>query len=182
MAKAFLLRFGTESDFGSIKLQTRELGVAVDSEKLYLGFDDKNVFIPNESQVVSIIDTNLHKYRHTIGTTLELVSAHKDNTIAFDTTLKRLKYKNSGTTISIASKSEVSLPDPVSFVVETGNIDTNDGDNVLLAGFSRPMRNIFKNGLLCTKEATDTNRYTFDNTTLDLKVYGCVAGDIISYL
>ena len=182
MAKAFLLRYGTENDFKSIKLQTRELGVAIDSEKLYLGLEDRNVHVPHEDLVAELISRSLSNYTHPTGTTAELTATQKTGTIAFDTELKRLRYKSQEGAISLVTPIDLPAKDPVSFVVESANIDTDDNNSVSLTGFTRPTRTVFLNGNLCTTQPTDAHRYSFDAETKVLKIYGCQEDDIIAYL
>ena len=182
MAKAFLIRWGFEQDFGDIKLQAREPGFAVDSEKLYIGTGDKNVHFPNEDFVSAMISDGVIKYKPMSGTTLELATNQISKTIAYNTDTKRLQYKTaSGTIVQNAAAREIPTALPTSVVVQSANIDIHDGNSVTLAGITRPLKMVFLNGRLCSLETSDIHELTVDAASGTIKVKECVAGDIIAY-
>ena len=182
MAKAFLLRWGYQNDFDSIKLQTRELGFAVDTEKIYIGTDDSNVHLPNEGFVSTMITTGVALYKPTSGTTLELATTHLAGTIGYDTDEKRLKFKSlTGTIISLAKTTEIPVGDATSVVVAIENIDAGDNNSVLLTGYVRPVRLVFLNGILCTNNVADPHQYIVSEVNSTIKIKECAVNDIIAY-
>ncbi len=182
MAKAFLLRWGYQNDFDSIKLQTRELGFSIDSEKLYIGTDDANIHIPNEAFTKALAISEVLKYKPTIGTTLELLTTQVASSLAFNSEEKRIQYKNSsGAVIKIVNMTDLPSGDAVSVVVASENIDAGDNNSVTLSDYTRPIRMIFLNGILCTNNANDAHMYTLDNINSTITIKECVAGDIIAY-
>ena len=182
MAKAFLLRWGTQNDFDEIKLHVRELGFTIDNERLWLGGNDENIHIPNEQFLKSYVAGEVPKYQPVTGTTTELQTLQAPGALGYNTEENRLSYKTkAGQKIDIVSTSDLPLKSPISVVVAIENIDTNDDNSVLITGYNRPIELIFLNGKLCTKESTDSNRYEVDDTANTLKVYGCSENDIISY-
>lgn len=182
MAKAFLIRWGYDQDFKDVKLQTREPGFAIDSEKFYIGTGDKNIHIPSEDFIGSMIIDGVIKYAPVSGTALELNTLQKNKTLAYNTDTKRLQYKtNSGTIVQNASLKEVPTALPTSFVVQASNIDIMDSNSVTLAGITRPLKMVFLNGALCTLEATDPHRLSANTTEGTIKINGCADGDIIAY-
>ncbi len=182
MAKAFLIRWGTQNDFDSIKLQVRELGFTIDNERLYIGGNDDNIHIPNEMFMKTYVASEVPKYKPLTGSTAELISAHLPGALAYDIDDKRIIYKTpSGVKINMASTSDLPLQTPFSVKVLLDNIDSVDGNSVTISGYNRPIEMIFLNGSLCTTNQEDTRRYEVDRTAQTLKVYGCSENDIIAY-
>ena len=182
MAKAFLLRWGYQNDFDAIKLQTRELGYAVDSVKLFIGTDDANVHIPNEAFVSTMITNGVAKYKPVAGTALSLQASHLPGALAYSTDDKRIQYKTaSGTSINVANLSDLPVGDAMSVIVSIENIATESFNSVTLNGFTSPIRMVFLNGSLCTNNPVDTHQYTVDSVAGTLTVKECTAGDIIAY-
>jgi hypothetical protein len=182
MAKAFLIRWGTQNDFDSIKLQLRELGFSVDNERLYIGGNDENIHIPNESYLRAYVDSAASRYKPVYGPAADLIAAQENGMIAYSTDEKRISYKTpTGVKINIASTADLPLQTPFSVKVLAENIETADNNSVTLAGYNRPIEMIFLNGVLCTTNEDDTNRYEVDRLAQTLKVYGCSENDIIAY-
>lgn len=182
MAKAFLTRWGYQNDFDSIKLQTRELGFAIDVEKLYIGTDDSNIHIPNEGFIAEMIKTGILTYKPVVGTILELQSAQLAGALAYNVDDKKVQYKTaSGTTIKLASTSDLPSGEATSVVVAQENIDVGNSNSVALSGYTRPIKLVFLNGSLCTNNDNDAHKYTIDAVNSTLTVKECVAGDIIAY-
>ena len=182
MAKAFLVRFGFENDFKSIKLQTRELGMALDTLKLYLGSEDENIHIPSETMVKSYIDTALSNFANEAGTTVELNTTQAVGSIAFNTETDKLQFRKTLSTFSnILTSSDAPRFEINSIVVDAENIDALDSNSISLVDFIRSSIRVYRNGLLCSSSISDINRYAFDDVSNVLKVYNCAAGDIVSY-
>lgn len=182
MAKAFLLRWGTQNDFDSIKLQTRELGVAIDTTKLYLGTDDANVHIPNEQFVSSMIASGLTQYKPAYGSTQDLQTTQKNGMLGYNVDTKRLRYKTpTGAVIPLANTSDLPTKEPTVVTVAAANIDTADNNSVTLTSFVRPTIIIFLNGILCTSSDSDAHKYTLNELNSTIKINGCAENDIISY-
>lgn len=184
MAKAFLVRWGTQNDFDSIKLQIRELGFTIDNERLYVGGNDKNIHIPSEEYVSSMISEKLEEETLLSGTTIELQTKQLPGILAFDKDKRKISYNtpDGGGILYLANEASLPLRKPVSVSVATENIDADDSNSVSIAGFTRPVEIIFRNGQLCTDLPSDTNRYSIDRASNILKVYNCADGDVISYL
>lgn len=182
MAKAFLIRWGYEQDFSDIKLQTREPGFAIDTEKFFIGTGDKNIHIPNEEFVASMIADGVIGYKPLFGTTQELSNSQENGAIAYNTEVKRIQYKTSaGTVIQHATVNDIPSYTPTSVTVAQANIDTNDSNSVTLSGMTRPLKMVFLNGSLCTLNPNDPHRLQIDNVSATVKIYNCVEGDIIAY-
>ena len=182
MAKAFLIRWGTQNDFDSVKLQVRELGFTIDNERLWIGGNDENIHIPNEQFLKSYVAGEVPKYQPVTGTTAELATLQAPGAIAYNSEESRLSYKTkSGQKINLASTVDLPSRSPISVKVALENIDANDNNSVTITGYNRPIELIFVNGRLCTKEPTDPNTYSVDKASQTLKVYGCAENDIISY-
>jgi len=183
MAKAFLLRWGTQNDFDSIKLQVRELGFVVDTERLYVGGEDENIHIPNEIFIKNMILNYIPKYAIPYGNTLSLETSQVLSGLGYNTVTEKLSYKtpNSGSLINIVVDKDMPSNVSSTFKVLAENINTGDNNSVTLTGYNRPIEMIFKNGILCTTNADDQNRYIVDRNTNILKVYNCLENDIIAY-
>jgi len=182
MAKAFLLRWGYQNDFDAIKLQTREMGFAVDTTKLYIGTDDANLHIPNEGFVASMITAGVAKYKPVAGTTLELQSSQLPGATAYNTDEKRLQHKTaSGTIINVANLSDLPRSEAYSVSVAIENIDAANANSVTLTGYTSPIKMVFLSGNLCTNNAVDPHQYTVDDVAGTLTIKECVPGDIIAY-
>lgn len=182
MAKAFLIRWGYDQDFKDIKLQTREPGFAIDTEKFLIGTGDKNIHIPNEDFVKAMITDGVLKYTPITGTTAELASNQLPKTVAYNTDTRKMQYKTvSGTIVANATTTDIPTNTPTSVTVAQENIDSSDANSVSLSGMTRPLRMVYLNGLLCTLNPDDPHRLTVDNTTGTIKINECVAGDIIAY-
>lgn len=182
MAKAFLLRFGSENDFKSIKLQTRELGFAIDSEKLYVGGEDKNIHIPSEDFVKNIVEYAISNRTNIEGSTQELQEKQKIGSVAYNSDTKRMQFvTKKGTKIEMASKKDLLLTESSNFTVTDENIDSDDENSVTLGSFYRPYVMVFLNGILVTNNSDDNHQYTYDNSAGTLKIKQCAAGDIIAY-
>ncbi len=182
MAKAFLVRWGTQNDFDSIKLQIREIGFTIDNEKMYIGGNDANIHIPNESFIGTMISEAVPKYKPMVGTGLELVTTHLPGAIAFNSETSILIYKTAGgSSISLARSIDLPAKTVYSVKVAAENIDAGDNNSVLLTNYERPIELIFLNGVLCTPEDYDAHKYTVNIELKTLKINGCVADDTISY-
>jgi len=182
MAKAFLIRWGYEQDFKDIKLQTREPGFAIDTEKFFIGTGDKNIHIPNEDFVSAMIKDGVLKYTPITGTSQELSSIQENGTIAFNTDTKRLQYKTmSGNIIQQVLPTDIPSYTPTSVVVSAENIDVSDNNSVTLAGITKPLKMFFLNGVLCTTNQNDPHMITIDNSANTVKIKECAENDIISY-
>jgi len=182
MAKAFLIRWGYDQDFKDIKLQTREPGFAVDSEKLYIGAGDKNIHIPNEDFIKAMIDDGILTYTPITGSTGALSTEQKNGRIAYNTDTKKLQYKTSaGVIIQNATTVDIPTYTPTSVVVSDDNIDANDSNSVTLTGVNRPLKMVFLNGSLCTLNASDLHRLSVDSVSGTIKIKECSNGDIIAY-
>lgn len=183
MAKAYLIRKGYQEEFDRINLFARELGFTLDTNRLLIGDGESNIHIPNEPLVASMILSGVAKYAPTSGITADLETLHAAGTFAYDTDTQRVIYKSKAGLVSILARTtEAMLADPVSIVITAENIDAADSNSVTLTDFSRPTRTVFLNGILCTQRAEDAHRYSFVSETKVLKIMGCVAGDIISYI
>lgn len=182
MAKAFLIRWGYEQDFKDIKLQTREPGFAIDTEKFFIGTGDKNIHIPSEDFVSAMIADGVLKYKPLTGTTRELASIQENGTIAFNTESKRLQYKTmNGSVIPQVLPTDIPSYTPTSVVVAQENIDTNDNNSVTLSGMTRPLKMVFLNGKLCSTNTNDPHVITIDAQMGTVKIRDCAKDDIISY-
>ena len=182
MAKAFLVRFGTEDDFKAIKLQTREIGMALDTEKLYLGGEDRNIHIVSEEYAQTMIKKAVKGRKTAEGTTSELQNIQTPGSFAFNNELNRPQYlTESGKKISISVTSDLGKKDASTVVVQDGDIDTDDSNSVSLGDFIRPQKIIFLNGLLVTNNSSDPHQYTYDEANKILKIKECAAGDIIAF-
>lgn len=182
MAKAFLIRWGYQNDFDSIKLQTRELGFAVDAEKLYIGSDDSNIHIPNEAYVERMIDSGVLAYKPVTGTTLELQSAQPVGSLSFNSDDKKIQYKMaSGTIIKLANVIDLPSGEATSVTVSLENIDVGNFNSVTLSSYTRPIKLVFLNGSLCTNNPDDPHRYVIDPVNSTITIKECAEGDIIAY-
>ncbi len=182
MAKAFLIRWGYEQDFSNIKLQAREPGFAVDTEKVFIGTGDKNIHIPNEDFVSAMIADGVLKYKPLVGSTAELSVNQGNGTIAFNSETGRLQYKTlSGGIVSQVLKTEIPSPSPISVTVTAANIDIADNNSVTLSGMTKPLKMVFLNGILCSLSQNDTHRMTVDPIAGTIKINECAEGDIITY-
>lgn len=182
MAKAFLVRWGTQNDFDAIKLQIREIGFTIDNEKMYIGGNDENLHIPNEAYVNGLISAAIPTYKPITGTSIQLLTIHPPGAIAYDSDEKRLIYKTgAGVAINIANTSDIPSQTSFSVKVDLANIDAGDNNSVTLTGYDRPIELIFLNGILCTTHSDDVRKYTVDRTAKTLKINGCSENDIISY-
>ena len=182
MAKAFLIRWGYQNDFDSIKLQTREIGFTVDTAKVYVGSDDSNIHIPNEAYVKSMIDSGVLTYKPVTGTTLELQAAQIVGALAFNNDDKKIQYKMaSGTIIKLANATDLPSGEATSVTVALANIDAGNFNSVTLSSYTRPIKLVFLNGSLCTNNPDDPHRYTIDSVNSTITIKECAEGDIIAY-
>jgi hypothetical protein len=182
MAKAFLLRWGTQNDFDAIKLQVRELGFTIDNERLYVGGEDENIHIPKESFIREMISGEIPKYAVPYGNSLALESAQVLSGFGYNTVTSKLSYRRPvGTPINLVTDKDIPSQASTSVSVTLENIDTGDSNSVTLTGYNRPIEMIFKNGLLCTPNTDDQNRYVVNRELNTLKVYNCTENDIIAY-
>jgi len=182
MAKAFLLRFGSEEDFKSIKLQLREPGFAIDSEKLFIGGTSRNLHIPNEEYVSKMINEHIDKRGILSGTSTDLAVSQPLLSFAYDTTLKRIVFKGGdGQRHIIVENKDIPRRTGVSIKIAAENIETEDNNSVIIQGYNSPIEMIFKNGILCTVHPDDPNRYEVDRENNLLKIYNCAENDIITY-
>jgi hypothetical protein len=182
MAKAFLIRWGTQNDFDAIKLLLRELGFAVDSEKLYIGGEDENIHIPKESYVRDLILGYLPKYAIPYGDSLALDSSQVLSGLGYNTVTEKLSYRRPvGSPVNIVIDKDMPAQTSTTFKVLLENIDTGDSNSVTLTGYNRPIEMIFRNGILCTTHADDEHRYVVDRDLDTLKIYNCLENDIIAY-
>jgi hypothetical protein len=182
MAKAFLIRWGTQNDFDSIKLQLREFGFAVDTERVFIGGEDENLHIPNESYVRDMILNEVPKYSIPNGTAIEVSDKQVLSGLGYVYTSDTLTYKTPlGNIEEIVFKKNTPLKTSVTVKVLDENIDANDNNSVTITGYNRPIEMIFLNGRLCTTHEDDPHRYIIDQDNSTLKIYGCVANDLISY-
>lgn len=182
MAKAFLVRWGTQNDFDAIKLQIREIGFTIDNERLWVGGNDENLHIPNENFVKNMILTEVPKYKPLTGTSVELLTTHSPGALAFNKDGKHLVYKTpTGQNLTLVDTSMMPSNTATSVKVALENIDTADNNSVTINGYDRQIEMVFLNGVLCTIHPDDTRRYEVNRTDKTLKVYGCSENDIISY-
>ena len=183
MAKAFLVRWGRQIDFDSIKLSSRELGLAVDTVKLLIGTEDGNLHIPNEDFVKDMISSSLESRSLLYGTTIELQTKQLPGILAYDSDKKKIIYStpDGSGVINVANEASLPLSRAISVKIEAANIDVNDSNSVTLAGYTRPVEMVFLNGMLCTTNASDLRRYAVDRVAHTLKVYGCAENDIVAY-
>ena len=181
MSKAFLLRTEKDDKFRTIKLEFREPGFSNDLEKFYVGGASGNIHIPNEEFVSNMISTELSSFGPTKGTTAALATTHVVGTFAFNSDLNRIIYKaTEEASITVATVSDILAKEQISVAIVSDNIDANDG-SVSFVEFTRPVKMIFVDGILCTNNAASAKRYTFDTATKTLKVFGAVDGSIVSY-
>jgi len=182
MAKAFLIRFGTENDFKAIKLQTRELGMALDTERLYLGGEDKNIHIPSEDFIKTSIKDAVNNRKILEGNTVDLQNSQIPGSIAFNTELNRPQYlTQSGKKTLIAVTSDLGKKEASTIVVQDGDVDTDDSNSVSLGDFIRPQIMVFLNGVLVTNNSGDPHQYSYDAENKILKIKECSSGDIIAF-
>ncbi len=182
MAKAFLIRWGSQNDFEAIKLQTRELGYAIDTIRLYIGSEDGNIHIPNESFIMSKIAEEVPKYKVAAGTTVELNTVQLNGAFGFNTDIEKITYKtSSGGIKTMAYSSDLPTKTGYTVVVAVENIDAGDNNSVTLTDYERPIELIFLNGKLCTTHANDSNKYLIDSELKTLKIDGCEENDLITY-
>jgi len=182
MAKAFLLRWGTQNDFDSIKLAVRELGFAVDVERLYIGGNDENIHIPNEAFLKEYVASEVPKYKPIAGTTQELLSLQTPGALAYNTDENRMTYMSPiGSIYKFVTLSDMPLSAPFSVKVLSENIEESDNNSVTIQGYNRPIEMIYLNGRLCTTHSDDPNRYEVDRDAQTLKIYNCAENDIIAY-
>ena len=183
MAKAYLLRRGFQEEFDRIDLYARELGFTDDTNRLLVGDGEKNIHIPNEQFVASMVATGVLGYKPKTGTTAELDLEQANGTFAYNTDTQRVVYRSpTGVKSILARASELNLNDPLAFVVAAANIDAGNSNSVLLSDFTRPTRTLFLNGKLCTQLSSDPHAYTYDAVAKTVSIKECVEGDIISYL
>lgn len=180
MAQALLLRTEADEIFQSKRLEFREPGFSRDLEKFYMGGLNGNIHIPNEKFVEDMIKASLTSDGPKFATTAALEEGHVSGTFAFNTDTNRLLLKIEDTPVAIAMKSELPSSDQIAVKVTTANIDANDG-SVLLENFTRSVRMIFVDGILCSSESTATKRYTYDTAAKKVFVFGCIDGSVISY-
>lgn len=180
MAKAFLMRTDKDAVFQQVRLELREPGFSKDLEKFYIGGLVENIHIPNESYVQNMIDTTLSTYGPTKGDTATLADKQQDGTFGFNTETNRLSLKVGSGSLLFPTVSELGAKEQIAVVVSDDNIDSSDG-HVLLSSFTRPVKMIFVDGILCIKGGSADKRYEYDPDTKDMKVFGCVDGSTISY-
>ena len=182
MAKGFLVRWGSEADFRAVKLALREIGFAVDTEKMFIGGAEDYYHIPNEIFVRNMITDGVAKYKPVAGETAELVAAHKKGAFAFNTTLQRILYKKEDESVlKVVTDQDMPIKTASTVVVAAANIDANDNNSVSISGYNRPIELIFLNGVLCTTNASDPHQYVVDPATHILKIKECAENDIIAY-
>ncbi len=182
MAKAFLIRWGSQSDFDSIKLQTRELGYAIDTIRLFIGSEDANIHIPNEEYMRATILSEVPKYKITRGTDLELTTSQLPGALGYSIDNSKLSYKTTtGTVKPLAFSADIPAKTGLTVTVEASNIEILDNNSVTLTNYDRPIELIYLNGKLCTTSANDINRYMVDSGLKTLKINGCAEGDLITY-
>ena len=182
MAKEFKIRWGYEKDFEVIKLAPRELGCAIDTNKLFLGTTDGNIHIPNEKYTNSMIKTALDLFTIASGTATELSGESFKEKLAYNTTIKRIQYQDrDGAVHRLLFPEDLMLSRPISVQLTEENIDLEDNNSVIINGFDRPFIMVYVNGVLATDHASDPHQLTIDTENKTLKIIGCAAGDIISY-
>jgi hypothetical protein len=182
MAKEFKIRWGYEEDFKNIKLAPREPGLAIDSNKFYMGTEAGNMHIPSEQYTDGMIDAKLASYKIPAKTTTELADEKYTGVLAYNSTIGRVQYKtSSGDILKLAASRDLPLKMPITVQVAQENIEENDNNSVTITGFERPIVMVFLNGVLCTTHASDQHKLTYDEENKAIKIDNCVAGDLITY-
>lgn len=179
MAKALLVRHGKDEEFQIKRLELREIGFSTDLEKLYIGGLDKNLYIPDEDAVKKLISDSIANTTIRSSTSASLAETFPSNSMAINSETGKLLVKIGGEEKRVIMASDTIGRNQINHVVLSEHIDA-DG-SVSLASFTRPILMIFIDGILCLSSSTAEKRFTYDEATQLLKVYGASQGSVISY-
>jgi len=182
-AKELLLRYGYEDDFERINLKVRELGFAVDTDKLYIGTSQGNAHIPNFIEVTNKIKEMIKNRRIKFGDEAYINSNLLPAQMGFNTTKHRIEVIDPTTNIrqTYITKADHLLNVPKTIKLSDDDIDHDDNDSITLTDFTRPIIMVFLNGALVTDHSDDPHTYSYDTDKKELKVTGCSDGDLLSF-
>jgi len=184
IAKQLQIRWAeTEATLQQYRPAVREFVYAMDTTNLFIGTSEGAKKIAYWTDVEKYVTDNIQEYKPKLGGSVALSSTLLPGQIGFNTDLGRIQFLDPTTNIRQTYITSLDMPtkDPVTVKITSDNIDADDGNSVTLVDFTRPIRLIFVNGKLITKNTSDEKYYVYDAANKTLKIYNMADGDLIAY-
>jgi len=184
IAKQLQIRWAeTEATLQQYRPAVREFVYAMDTGNVFMGTQEGPKKLAYWIDVEKYVVNQIKEYTPKMGTSAALSSNLLPGQIGFNTELARLQFLDPTSNIrqTYIAQTDMPLKDPVTVKITSDNIDADDNNSVTLVDFTRPIRLIFVNGKLVSKNTNDEKYYTYDATNKTLKIYNMADGDLIAY-
>ena len=184
VAKQLQIRWAeTEATLEQYRPAVREFVYAVDTTNVFMGTPEGPKKIAYWVDVEKYVSDSVQEYKPKSGSATTLSSILLPGQFGFNTDLSRVQFLDPTTNTRQTYVTTLDMPakDPVTVKITSDNIDANDNNSVTLVDFTRPIRLIFVNGKLVTRNTADEKYYVYDATNKTLKIYNMADGDLIAY-